>query len=261
MFDNNNYNINKVLWYLAIGIFIVFVILIIMEINEYYFTSKVFKNTNSISQLSTTPDDNKETYNDVDLSSITNSKYSGIVDYLEQVEDPKLYINTLGCYDNDQMIEDIKGKGQTCKSHAPKVINIYNKDQSDPSPTDGNDNDYFLADDGNVYSFAEICPVTSNQSRPIKCLYDEANKFQEFSIKLGNIIDDTQDKHDNKLQYIDSNLSYHIVDNNRLYNKEHVKDFIGYENYLGMDKDIYRNINDKINDLDLYSKKVKRILN
>jgi hypothetical protein len=255
----NNYNINKVLWYLAIGIFIVFIILIIMEINEYYFSSKELKNTNTIQQLSNTVDDNKETYNNVDISSITNSKYSGILDYLEQVEDPKLYSNTLGCYDNDQMIEDIKGTGETCKSFAPKVINIYNKEKA--NNTNAENEDYFLADDGKVYSFAEICPVTSNQSRPIKCLYDEANKFQEFSIKLGNIIDDTQDTHDNKLHHIDSNLSYHIVDNNRLYNKEHVKDFIGYENYLGMDKDIYRNINDKINDLDLYSKKVKRILN
>ena len=235
----------KTLNYLAIGIIIGFLVLSYLEIKEYYFSSKPVKNS--------------EKYQDI-TTDLKDNTFTGILDYLKQVEDPKLYVNTLGCYDNDQMIEDIKGKGQTCKTFAPKVMDIYSKEVPGKNPKDSEKDNYFLTDDGKVYSFAEICPVTSNQSRPIKCLYDEADKFQKMGIKLGNIVEDTQDKHNNTLNIIDSNLSYHIVDNNRLYNKEHIKDFIGYENYLGMNKDVYRNINDKITDLSLYGKKVKKIL-
>ena len=235
----------KTLNYLAFGIIIGFLVLSYLEIKEYYFSSKPVKNT--------------EKYQDVTVG-FQDKTFTGILDYLKQVEDPKLYVNTLGCYDNDQMIEDIKGKGQTCKTFAPKVMDIYSKEVPGKKSTPSEKDNYFLTDDGKVYSFAEICPVTSNQSRPIKCLYDEADKFQKMGIKLGNIVEDTQDKHNNTLNHIDSNLGYHIVDNNRLYNKEHIKDFIGYENYLGMNKDVYRNINDKITDLTLYGKKVKKIL-
>lgn len=235
----------KTLNYLTIGIIIGFLVLSYLEIKEYYFSSKPVKNT--------------EKYQDVTVG-FQDKTFTGILDYLKQVEDPKLYVNTLGCYDNDQMIEDIKGKGHTCKTFAPNVMDIYSKKVPGKKPKKSEKDNYFLSDDGKVYSFAEICPVTSNQSRPIKCLYDEADKFQKMGIKLGNIVEDTQDKHNNTLNHIDSNLSYHIVDNNRLYNKEHVKDFIGYENYLGMNKDVYRNINDKITDLTLYGKKVKKIL-
>ena len=247
----------KTLSYLALGIVIAFLVLIYLEVREYYFSSKNIKNKN---HTLTHKQHNKERYQDI-ITNSKNEKYSGIIDYLEKVEDPKLYVNKLGCYDNDQIIEEIKGKGETCKSFAPKVMDIYSKEAPTADSADESaKNNYFLTPDGKVYSFAEICPVTSNQSRPIKCLYDEAEKFHQMGIKLGNIIEDTQDKHDNTLNHLDSNISYHIVDNNRLYNKEHVKDFIGYENYLGMNKDIYRNINDKINDLSLFSKKVKKVL-
>ena len=245
----------KTLTYLVLGIILGFVILSYLEINEYYFTAKSLKNKNTNTKK-------PEHYTDIPLN-LTDDKYSSIFDYLEKVEDPKLYVNTLGCFDNDQIIEDIKGPGETCKTWAPKVMNIYNKEP--PKKTSrGNQltsekDEYFLIDD-KVYSFAEICPVTSNQSRPITCLYNEADKFQQMGIKLGNIIEETQNKHENKMNLLDNNMGYHIVDNNRLYNKEHIKDFIGYENYLGMNKDVYRNINDKITDLSLFSQKVKKIL-
>lgn len=244
------------LTYLAIGIILGFIILSYLEIKEYYFSAKLLKNKNA--KLL-----NKENYNDIPHN-LTDNKYSSIFDYLEKVEDPKLYVNTLGCFDNDQMIEDIKGVGETCKTWVPKVMNIYNKEPPNKNSNNGElaieKDEYFLSDDGKVYSFAEICPITSNQSRPIKCLYNEANKFQQMGIKLGNIIEDTQDKHETKINQLDSNLGYHIVDNNRLYNKEHIKDFIGYENYLGMNKDVYRNVNDKITDLSLFGQKMKKIL-
>lgn len=243
----------KTLTYLALGIILGFIILSYLEIKEYYFTAKSFKNKNTNTKK-------QEDYTDIPLN-ITDNKYSSIFDYLKKVEDPKLYVNTLGCYDNDQMIEDIKGVGETCKTWGPKVMDIYNKEPPTDTSNNSGKDDYFLSDDGKVYSFSEICPVTSNQSRPITCLYNEANKFQQMGIKLGNIIEDTQDKHENKINQLDSNIGYHIVDNNRLYNKEHIKDFIGYENYLGMDKNVYRNINDKITDLSLFGKKMKKILN
>ena len=241
----------KTLTYLVLGIILGFIILSYLEIKEYYFTAKSLKNKNTNTKK-------PEHYTDIPLN-LTDDKYSSIFDYLEKVEDPKLYVNTLGCFDNDQMIEDIKGPGETCKTWAPKVMDIYNKEPPKNGNSDREKNEYFLIDD-KVYSFAEICPVTSNQSRPITCLYNEADKFQQMGIKLGNIIEDTQDKHENKMNLLDNNMGYHIVDNNRLYNKEHIKDFIGYENYLGMNKDVYRNINDKITDLSLFSQKVKKIL-
>ena len=85
----------KTLNYLAFGIIIGFLVLSYLEIKEYYFSSKPVKNT--------------EKYQDVPTD-LKDNTFSGILDYLKQVEDPKLYVNTLGCYDNDQMIEDIKGK-------------------------------------------------------------------------------------------------------------------------------------------------------
>lgn len=247
----------KTLTYLAVGIILGFVILSYLEIKEYYFTSKALKNKANNTKR-------QETYADIPFN-LTDNKYSSIFDYLDKVEDPKLYVNTLGCFDNDQMIEDIKGVGETCKTWAPKVMDIYNKEPPKKTTTDEQltteKDEYFLTDDNKIYSFAEICPVTSNQSRPIKCLYEESNKFQKMGIKLGNVIEDTQDKHESKINHLDNTLGYHIVDNNRLHNKEHIKDFIGYENYLGMNKDVYRNINDKITDLTLFGKKVKKVLN
>ena len=186
------------------------------------------------------------------------TKFPNIVNYLENAEEISLEKDEqAGCFDNDRLLENIKGDGQTCKSWAPKVKNIYfKKEKGVPVPV-GKLDDYFPSSEGREYSFAELCPVTTNQDLPLNCLYKKSAKFNELSSRVAGVIDKTQAKNSVMLDSLDDAISYHIVDNNRLYNMPHVRDFLVYERGQNMNRGLRNSNEDYLDDLSIYAKKVK----
>jgi hypothetical protein len=225
--------------WLIIIIIIGFVVLAVLEIR-----SDAFPHSSSGTTAELTKTQNKhrpgtglsESYFDVPIED-EGTIFKGLDDYLVKIEEGKLYNEAdLGCYDNDDIISQIKGAGQTCKTWAPNVTDIYYKRApGDSVPTESTKlANYFVAGNGQEYSFAEICPETTNQDRPVACVYKKGEKFAKLSDRLGNIIDIVQERQNNRLSNLDSSIRIHTVDSNRLYNKPFITDFLKYENTLGM---------------------------
>lgn len=254
----NKQDLLTVIKWLIVFIVLGFIILAIFEVKNHAFpthsgtTSDLAKHQDKFR-----PPAGAESYFDVAIED-EGTIFNGLNDYLEKVEEGKLYNEAdLGCYDNDNIIADIKGKGQTCKTWAAQVTDIYYKRPPNaPVPTTTPEtNNYFVAGNGQEYSFAEICPETANQDRPIACIYKKGDKFSKLSDRLGNIIDIVQERQGNRIGNLDSSIRIHTVDANRLYNKPFVADFLKYENTLGMNTgqpDDYGPFA-KLADLDLYS--------
>ena len=181
------------------------------------------------------------------------NNYDSIINFLEEYEEPLYNKKTInGCYDNDILMEQIKGPGNTCKLIGKEIENIFKK-----SNEKGNIHN-FVDNFGNQLSFAEICPVTANISRPIECLYDKNKNIKELGYKTSNVIDTIQNVHKNKLNKLNSNVDYHIDDIDRLYNNEIVQNYLDHEKKNQMNKNIQKNIFDIISDLEKHSVNVKR---
>lgn len=186
-------------------------------------------------------------------------RYKNIVDYLENAEE--LNFNTdaeIGCFDNDLLLEKIKGTGNTCIKWAPKVSDIYYKKEAGRKVDSVMDNSTFVTDEGKSYSFAELCPVTSNQDRPLRCLYKNASQYTDLSTRVGNVIDNLQISNNVLLDNIDDSIAFHTIDENRLYNSQAIKDYLGYERKMNMNKNLRNNIEDNLDDLALYSSQINR---
>lgn len=186
-------------------------------------------------------------------------KYNNIVDYLENAEE--LNFNTdaeIGCFDNDLLLEKIKGTGNTCIKWAPNVIDIhYKRSLGQPLPTNMS-NSSFVTDEGKVYSFAELCPVTTNQDKPLRCLYKNASQYTDLSSRVGNVIDNLQNTNNVLLDNIDDSITFHTIDENRLYNSQAVKNYLAYETKMGLNKNVRQNIEDNIDDLAQYASILNR---
>jgi hypothetical protein len=212
-------------------------LLFMFELKSYYFpfgnVENNMMNNNNIKL--------KENYNELNLE--FDKEFSDIFNYLEESEytEKKFKDNDIGCYDNNKMIEQILGVGNTCKkiSNDNTYQDIYEK-----SIVDSN---------GKSYSFSELCPETTGQERPILCLYNKGNHINKLNNKLSNMIDYVQNNHENRLNKLENSTSYHIVDNNRLYNMPHIKKFNQFEkhNNMGMSKRF--NNEDYIDDFLLFS--------
>lgn len=186
-------------------------------------------------------------------------KYKNIIDYLENAEELNFNTDTeIGCFDNDALIEKIKGAGNTCIKWAPNVLDIYYKKVPGEPVQTNMTNSTFVTDDGKSYSFAELCPVTSNQDRPLRCLYKNATQYADLSTRVGNVIDNLQTNNNILLNNIDNTVTFHTVDENRLYNSQHVRDYLAYERKMNMNKNLRGNIMDNVDDLVLYSNLISR---
>ena len=179
--------------------------------------------------------------------------YDSIIHFLEDYEEPLLNKKSLnGCYDNDALLEQMTEKGNTCKTYAREVNDIFKK-------SNGLDDPHNLVDSyGNQYSFSEICPVTSNISRPIQCLYNKNQNMKELGSRTANVIDTIQNLHETKLDKLNSNVNYHALDNDRLYNKESTDKFLQHELKNNMNQNIRKDVFDIIGDVLNHSKNVKR---
>jgi len=189
-------------------------------------------------------------------------QYKNIVDYLENAEE--LNFNTdseIGCFDNDLLLEKIKGTGNTCIKWAPRVLDIYYKKKAGERQTAGRIDSTFVTDDGKSYSFAELCPVTSNQDRPLRCLYKNASQYTDLSTRVGNVIDNLQTSNNTILDNIDDTIAFHTIDQNRLYNSQAITDYLAYERSMNMNKNLRNNIGDNLDDLALYSSRINRPVN
>ena len=199
----------------------------------------------------------KESFYNVPIE-LTDTKFPNILNYLENAEEITLSSDeNAGCFDNDKLLESIKGTGETCKSWAPKVRDIYyKKAKGEVVPASKLDN-YFPTGEGKEYSFAEICPVTANQDLPIKCLYKKASQFNELGTKVASVIDNVQAKNAVLMDNLDDAVSYHMVDNNRLYNAQHVREFLLHEKKQNMNRNIRNTTADYLDDLAIYSNLIR----
>ena len=251
---------NTTLLYLFLAAVIALGILFAMEGYNYSFAGLGSAKTKTLQKNG---DKYVENYFDVINVEDEIREYPDILDYIEKVEEPQLYKNsTIGCYDNNDLINAAKGtltKTESCKSWYPNVTNINYKPPKSFSATKNNANakDVFIVD-GKPYSFAELCPETSGKDNPVMCQYKRAQAYELLSRKVSNINDTIQDSQNNRLDELDSSTSYHIIDGNRLYNRPSVKDFMGWENSLSMGKNIRGgDAIDMTNDLLLFGKKEK----
>lgn len=163
--------------------------------------------------------------------------YANINDYITNVEDKYVYdeaMNT-GCYDNDRLMEQIRGPGRTCKSIGSSITDAnYKPDMPTTGDVRGENPNYFVTSDGEIKSYAEICPTTSKQEHPLRCLHEKVKKLDTMGKRIANVIDHVQKNQDQRLGNVDSTMSQHIVDNQRLYNKEPTRDFLRYERALNI---------------------------
>lgn len=246
---------------------ILFILLILLLIREYHSHDPIKSHSQLENENRKNKEQNKseEFYNTEEDNIFQNSKlllnpdmdlknhYNSIINFLEEYEEPLYNKKTInGCYDNDILMEQIKGPGNTCKLIGREVQNIFKKSK------EKGDIHNFVDNFGNQLSFAEICPVTSNMSRPLECLYDKNKNIKELGYRTSNVIDTIQNIHKNKLNKLNSNVDYHIDDFDRLYNSEIVRNYLNHEKKNQMNKDIQKNIFDIISDLEKYSVNVKR---
>lgn len=178
-------------------------------------------------------DDGREDFN-VPLE-LEQQMYPNINTYLSEVEDKYVYDAAMrrGCYDNDRLMENIRGPGKTCKSIGPSITDP-NYKPSSPTVDDvrGRNPNYFINGDGEILSYSDICPTTAKQEHPIRCLHEKAKKLDTMSKRVANVIDHVQRDQDTRLGNLDSTASQHVVDNQRLFNKTHTRDFLKYERAL-----------------------------
>ena len=239
--------------FLMFMIVLLAIILFIFEVQAYYFPLGNLDNHSLLNALKRNPNENasisnnsksklKESYSELRFD--LDKEYKDIFDYLENSEYNEKSFKTeeknIGCYDMDGVVEDILGIGNTCNTLAKEVTNINEKS--------------YTHSNGKNYSFVELCPVTSGQSRPIMCLYNKGNHIRDLNKQLANVIDHVQDNQGNRLNQIDSATSYHIVDNNRLFNMPHIKKFNKYEQDRNMGIERRFTNEDQIDDITLYAK-------
>jgi hypothetical protein len=271
-------SVKKVIVYLGLACLVVLIILVIMETYSYYFAAAGSAKT---TDLAITTDRHLPGVATVDAMSgaregfragkaredfdVIDTKdevkqFPDIIDYIEKVEEPQFYNKSrvIGCYDNNDIIGRARS-GETCKSWYKNVTDIFFKPQNPAQvPVDSssaNYNNYFNVE-GQAYSFAELCPETTGQKDPIACLYDRAQGYNLMSTKIANINDSIQSNLDKKISNMSDDASYHTIDGNRIYNKQHVQDFVGYEKSLGLGSAIHGGTpGDQLDDLVLYTKK------
>jgi hypothetical protein len=234
---------------LGILIIISFILLFAFEIRSYYFPSGKMDNDTLISLLKEKINSDVNVNNKEDYVNIYHdTEFEDIFNYLEKNEDyESSFLNkgeSLGCFDNDILIQDIKGKGETCKTVSPSIKNPFEEN--------------LIHSNGNKYSFANICPVTAGQERPISCLYEQGNHIQKINKKLGNLIDLVQQNHGNRLNNMESSVSNHIVDPKRLHNISHVQEYNTHENNMNMGIERRFNNLDQLDDLVAYTNKLKQ---
>ncbi len=254
MLNKENMITRRNLFYVGVILCVLFIALFAME---YYAEIP----TLHITQTKETKTQYRDKFYNVPYG-LESKQYKNIIDYLENAEE--LNFNTdaeIGCFDNDLLLEKIKGTGNTCIKWAPRVFDIYYKKKAGDPQTNDKLNSTFVTNEGKSYSFAELCPVTSNQDRPLRCLYKNASQYTDLSTRVGNVIDNLQTTNNIMLDNIDSSIAFHSVDENRLYNSQAVTDYSAYERKMNMNKNLRNNIGDNLDDLSLYSLRIIRPMN
>lgn len=255
---------------LGILIVISFIVLFMFEVKSYYFPTGVMDNPSLLEALKRNP--NFETSitdsnNNVVDASNNKEKYSNILtddrefrdifQYLEDVDsgyeaDFKTELDddeeTLGCFDNDKLLQNMVGTGITCKVEKKNHFDIHKKNLVNPK-------------NKKKYSFAEVCPVTSGQERPIMCLYKKGSYVNNINKKMANVIDQVQLNQGNRLNQLENSTSYHISDPNRLFNTGPIKTYNRYESDLDMGIERKYTNEDQLDDLVLYGKRLSTNLN
>jgi hypothetical protein len=154
--------------------------------------------------------------------------YNDINDYLKKNIDDNILRDSY-CFDNDKLLGNILGnKNITCANHLEKVANIYYKYQGMPTAdelSEKRDQIFYDSNTGKTYSFAEICPITTNQLNSTLCLRKHNNDISDTIFRLDNIITDTEIKMQDKLIDVESEITKYRDDKYRLFNSTEIQNY------------------------------------
>jgi hypothetical protein len=157
--------------------------------------------------------------------------YDNINDYLAKNIDNNILRDSY-CFDNDNLLSKIKeDPNLTCASHYENVSDIHYKVDDNPkriSPqlsSQAINNSFYDIKTNKSYSFAELCPITSNQINSTVCLRKHNNDISDTMFRLDNILTDTELKLKNDLSNIDNKITEHRNDKYRLFNSTEIQDY------------------------------------
>jgi hypothetical protein len=248
---------------LGLLIVISFIILFMFEIKAYYFPTGAMDNPSLLEALKRNPNvdtsvtsvngtdnsRNEENYKNI----LTDDReFRDIFQYLEDMDSGyeaefKSELDddeeALGCFDNDLLLQNMVGTGVTCKVEKKNHFDIHKKTLLNPK-------------NNKKYSFAQVCPVTSGQERPIMCLYKKGSFVNNINKKMANVIDQVQLNQGNRLNQLENSAMYHISDPNRLFNTGPIKIYNKYENDMDMGFERRYTNEDQLDDLVLYGKRL-----
>lgn len=159
--------------------------------------------------------------------------YDNINEYLKQNVDYNV-LKDSNCFDNDRLLSEIKSDPlKTCANHYPLVGDIHykvkvNDDGTLPEAVNSDDEHNYFYDKktGNSYSFAELCPITTNQLSSTLCLRRHNNEISDVLFRLNGIVKDTELKHANSLTDVDITIDDYRNDRYRLFNDPHIQDYM-----------------------------------
>ena len=155
--------------------------------------------------------------------------YDDINDYLKRNVDKNILRDSY-CFDNDKLLGEIKGNSNfTCGTHYGKVADIHYKHTG---PVTGNeeqklkDNIFYNDKTGKVYSFAELCPITTKQLNSTLCLRKHNNDISDAIYRLDNIVDNAKIQVNDTIENTESEVDTYRNDKYRLYNSTNVHDYL-----------------------------------
>jgi hypothetical protein len=155
--------------------------------------------------------------------------YDDINDYLKRNVDKNILRDSY-CFDNDKLLGEIKGNSNlTCGTHYGKVADIHYKHTG---PVTGNeeqklkDNIFYNDKTGKVYSFAELCPITTKQLNSTLCLRKHNNDISDAIYRLDNIVDNAKIQVNDTIENTESEVDTYRNDKYRLYNSTNVQDYL-----------------------------------
>lgn len=148
-----------------------------------------------------------------------------ILDYLNSNID-NIVLKNSNCYDNDKMIQKIKGNNESCLSQYNKVADVNFRGNRSDMDNDNALNTFFDKETGKSYTFSELCPITSGAKNGTNCLREHNNEISNVMFRLNNIILDTEINMNNKLSTLGEDINNYRTDKYRLFNSDKIQDYL-----------------------------------
>jgi hypothetical protein len=155
--------------------------------------------------------------------------YDNINNYLKMNIDKNILRDSY-CFDNDKLLGEIKEDNNlTCSNHFKKVTDIHYKHIDDITGDEDQklkDNIFYDKKTGKVYSFAELCPITTKQLNSTLCLRKHNNDISDTIFRLDNIVSNAELQVENTISSTNTEVSNYRNDKYRLFNSDKVQDYL-----------------------------------